>query len=370
MTLSILEYFSTQLDFRFLTKDSTDGNWGSPEVNSTYFNGCVGELQRGEVSVAAGPFTITAARDEVIDFSVPLFEESNAILLPRPAPESKLWRVFSPFTMSVWLSIVAALFVTTFATWVLAYFSPFTAYNLNLEFAIADEVWLQEYLWSAIGSFLQQGQDFYPFAMSSRTAMAFWWLLSVIICGAFNGDLTAHLTVTVTHYPIKTLDDLTGQTEIRPYVIAGTSLHTLLLNAESGVYKKITESMVELGPYDDCPTDPERIVLNFTMAEELFLTAPIALMLPDDAFYAELFNFHMQKLHETGQLQRWFQLYWSSDSVCSVGSSAETDAISLESAGGCFIATLCFYGLGLLILLVELVWTKLAKRQPLDCFFY
>uniref|UniRef100_A0A1I8HJW1 PBPe domain-containing protein n=1 Tax=Macrostomum lignano TaxID=282301 RepID=A0A1I8HJW1_9PLAT len=388
MTFDLLNILASKLEFRFYTKDSDDGNWGAPVPNQPYFNGCVGELQRGLVTIAAGPFTRTTTRDSVIDYSTPLFQESNGILLPRPPPASKMWNVYLPFNYDVWISVIVLLFICSFITWILAYFSPFTAYNLKEEYAIADEVWFQEYVWSVVGSFLQQGQDFYPFAMSPRTILAFWWMFTVIIYGAYTGDLTAHLTVTITDYPIKTLSDLVSQTAIKPYVPAGTNLYTLFKESNSGVYKQVADVMVDLGPYDYCPDSvvrQERACLNdytyllaiamknctqYYLAEETFNTATVAFMYPDDAYFAEYFDFYMQKLLETGLMQRLFKIYWSSDIVCTVGKSTEANSINFKGVEGCFIVTGCLYGVGLILLLLELAWTKLAKKQPLDCVIY
>uniref|UniRef100_A0A1I8I790 PBPe domain-containing protein n=1 Tax=Macrostomum lignano TaxID=282301 RepID=A0A1I8I790_9PLAT len=121
-----------------------------------------------------------------------------------------------------WLAVLAALAVASLTIFALAYFSPFSAWNLQLEFAIADEVWLQEYIWSCIGSFLQQGQDFYPYAMSPRAVMVFWWLFTVIIYGAYTGDLTSALTVSVTSLPIQSFEDMLADGSLTPIMPRGT----------------------------------------------------------------------------------------------------------------------------------------------------
>uniref|UniRef100_A0A1I8IU14 Lig_chan-Glu_bd domain-containing protein n=1 Tax=Macrostomum lignano TaxID=282301 RepID=A0A1I8IU14_9PLAT len=310
MAVDILRYLAEKLDFRFITKDSDDGNWGSPQADSEFYNGCVGELQRGMVHIGAGPFTKTAVRDRVIDYSTALFQESNGILVPKPERESRLWNLFMPFTYKVWLTIIGTIVGCSLIAWLFAFFSPFSAFNLGADYAVADEVWLKEYLWSCIGSFLQQGQDFYPFAMSARAVLASWWFFIVIIYAIYSGVLTSFLTVTVTKYPIKTLDDLVTQTAVTPYVRRGTNLFDLLSNAQSGVYKQLAEQVVLYDPdVESCPSNPPRadqacvedysallaIALKnctqYYVANEQFNTGTIAFMFPEDAPYANLFNF-------------------------------------------------------------------------------
>uniref|UniRef100_A0A1I8HE84 PBPe domain-containing protein n=1 Tax=Macrostomum lignano TaxID=282301 RepID=A0A1I8HE84_9PLAT len=148
-------------------------------------------------------------------------------------------------------------------------------------------------------------------------------MFTVIIYGTYTGDLTAHLTISFTDLPIKTLSDLVAQSAVKPLVPEGTNLDTLLSSSTGGVYRQVADKMLMF-----------------------------------------------QKMHETGIMQKLFNTYWSSDAVCSSGSSTEADSINLEGSGGCFIVALAFYGLGLLTLLVELLWTKALKRHPLDCVVY
>ena len=139
------------------------------------------------VDLGASTFTNTAIRDTVIDFTVPIFEEANAVLVPRPKPASKMWNVLKPFSWRLWSYIMGSMGVATICAYTFAKFSPLSAWNLKLPWAVADEVWLQEYMWSIMGSFLQQGQDFYPYAMSSRVVLAFWWLFTFIVFGTYTG---------------------------------------------------------------------------------------------------------------------------------------------------------------------------------------
>uniref|UniRef100_A0A1I8HLH3 PBPe domain-containing protein n=1 Tax=Macrostomum lignano TaxID=282301 RepID=A0A1I8HLH3_9PLAT len=175
-----------------------------------------------------------------------------------------------------------------------------------VDYSVADEIWLQEYIWSAVGSFMQQGQDFYPFSMSPRITMAFWWMFTVVIYASYTGDLTAHLTVTVTDVPIKTLSDLVSQSYIKPYVESGSNLETLMLEAKSGIYKQIAERMVIINEVCTTTWKPDQACLGdytprlasamrncslYYLAEEHFNTATIAFVYPDDAFYASLMDF-------------------------------------------------------------------------------
>uniref|UniRef100_A0A1I8HNP7 PBPe domain-containing protein n=1 Tax=Macrostomum lignano TaxID=282301 RepID=A0A1I8HNP7_9PLAT len=220
--------------------------------------------------------------------------------------------------------------------------------------------------------------------------LAFWWIFGVIIYGTYTGDLTAHLTISITDLFIKTLSDLVAQSAIKPLVPEGTGLHTLLSSSTGGVYRQVADKMLMSNNIPACIEQTvqgqEACLTDYTallyvtrancskvyIADEMFNVATVAFMYPEDAYFSANIDFQFQKMHETGIMQRLFNtyMYWSSDMVCSSGSSTEADSINLEGSGGCFIVALAFYGLGLLTLLLELLWTKALMRPPLDCIVY
>lgn len=109
---------------------------------------------------AAGPFTITAIRETVIDFTTPFMEDGLGLLIPKPSQSNKMFRMFLPFRTDAWITVMAVTLGTGFLLFAFSYLSPFSAWNMMLEEAISDEVSIQENIWSVVGSFLQQGNCF------------------------------------------------------------------------------------------------------------------------------------------------------------------------------------------------------------------
>ncbi|PAA58520.1 hypothetical protein BOX15_Mlig031664g1, partial [Macrostomum lignano] len=166
MIVEVLSFLSSRMKFRYSVKNSFDGQWGAPVAGSRFLTGCVGEVQRGIADIGVNIFTQTSARIQAVQFSVPLFEDVSSALLPMPPIEEKLWNFVGPFSAQVWILLLVALLFGSSLTWLIAYFNPFSLWNLGLNYALIDEVSYKEYIWSFIGSLLQQGQDFYPFAIS------------------------------------------------------------------------------------------------------------------------------------------------------------------------------------------------------------
>lgn len=118
----------------------------------------IGILSLQTAQIGGSTFTFTSTRDQVIDYTTPLFEEANGILARRPVVEDTMWSVFQPLTWVSWSSIAGAVIISAFFSWLFSRFSPISAWNLGVPFAIKDEVWMKEHLWSVCGSLLQQGQ--------------------------------------------------------------------------------------------------------------------------------------------------------------------------------------------------------------------
>uniref|UniRef100_A0A1I8I4V2 PBPe domain-containing protein n=1 Tax=Macrostomum lignano TaxID=282301 RepID=A0A1I8I4V2_9PLAT len=335
------------------------------------------------------PFAVTTVRARVVQFGSDFLATSNSILAKRPPASSKMWNLFTPLAPSTWAALLVALLAASLIVYLLAAFSPFSAWNLDLTYAFADEVWYKEYLWSLIGSLLQQGQDFYPFAVSPRTVMIFWWLFITILFAVYTGDMTAHLATSVTSFPIRTLDDLIAHPEYKVVVTKGTNLESSILMATDGPFVKVRNMLTEPAEtQEECArillrsTDSHLICIADTLsnvyfanefcrqlylAEDRFNFFFISMALPIGAYYYPALDRLLQRSRESG-LAKWLRqrYYPETNDECSVaGVTAKAGAISFDAIGGACLATAALYTSGLIILALELAWTRLMKREAL-----
>uniref|UniRef100_A0A1I8JJ64 Lig_chan-Glu_bd domain-containing protein n=1 Tax=Macrostomum lignano TaxID=282301 RepID=A0A1I8JJ64_9PLAT len=389
----VLNIVRENLNFSTIVLKPPDGQFGAPINGTQRFSGCIGELQNGKADLAV-VFAVTNLRYAVVDYLDDYLYSSNNILVRIPPPASKIWNVFTPMTLQVWLLLAASIFIVPFIIYLLALFSPFSAWNLKLSFAFADEVWYKEYLWSTIGSFLQQGQDFYPFAMSPRTVMVFWWLLTVIIFGAYTGDLTAHLATSVSSLTIRTLEDLVSMPYYTALVPRGTNIHTAIDMATSGPMFQLKSMTVLVQSHEDCArkllasTNPYTVCIadqksnlyfanqfceKMYVADEYFNFYYLAWPVPKDAFYADAMNLIIRRAKENGLVDMLRLKYFpTSSSECSSAQGGISDAepINLEGIGGSCLVPGVLYLIGLLILLLELFWTACLNKDPLQCVLF
>ena len=71
--------------------------------------------------------------------------------------------------------------------------------------------------------------------MSGRTLTVFWCTFTIIMTSTYTANLAAFLTVSITEIPIRNLDDLVAQSEIKPIIKKGTNLISLFSVRRLGV---------------------------------------------------------------------------------------------------------------------------------------
>ncbi|XP_052069248.1 probable glutamate receptor [Mytilus californianus] len=172
-----------RFNFSYKVVHPPDGQYGGPKEDGSW-TGMVGMIMRGEIDIAAAPFTITSIRESVIDFTVPIMEDGVGILTKKITEEPyKLFKTLKPFTLKVWGAIGM------------------------ISFSIA--------------------VDPRPSAPSGRVMLGFWWVFTILMLASYTANLAAYLTVSITVQPINSLAELIDQDKIKPLVKTGTSLHTL-----------------------------------------------------------------------------------------------------------------------------------------------
>ena len=174
--------------------------------------------------MAAGAFSITVNRAQVIDFTKPFLDQGVTMLVSKPKslPPS-IFQCFAPFTLNVWLILAGSLVFTGIVFFITGYFSPFDSYGAavrRLPLHVNDHHnsissiprvdklrWKRHHnkvlsstnlgnaVWATISSFLQQGYNKSPNALSGRIITGIWWLASCIIIATYTANMAAFLTI-------------------------------------------------------------------------------------------------------------------------------------------------------------------------------
>ncbi len=153
----------------------------------------VHDVQVGSVDLLLGPFAMTEAREQVIDFTHPVISSGMRIAVPKQSQSawnSPLLSVLSWELLSVFLLVVGLLVVASHVLWL-------TERSTN------GEVFPQTYLrgvseagWWAVCTIVTGGCENKPVESTAGRVVAVVWMLgSIVLVAALTGSFSAALTV-------------------------------------------------------------------------------------------------------------------------------------------------------------------------------
>ncbi|XP_063390634.1 ionotropic receptor 25a [Cydia fagiglandana] len=416
--IDLIQKLSESMDFDYEIITPKTGSFGRRLANGTW-DGVVGDLMRAETDIAVSALTMTAEREEVIDFVAPYFEQSGILIVIRkPTRKTSLFKFMTVLRTEVWLSIVAALVLTGFMIWLLDKYSPYSARNNPDAYPYpCREFTLKESFWFALTSFTPQGGGEAPKALSGRTLVAAYWLFVVLMLATFTANLAAFLTVERMQTPVSSLEQLARQSRINYTVVEGSTIHQYFINmkfAEDTLYrvwKEITlnatsdQSQYRVWDYPireqyghillainasmpvpdaktgfrqvDEHTDADfafihdsaeikyEVTLNCNLTEvgEVFAEQPYAIAVQQGSRLQEELSRALLDLQKERLLEQLAAKYWNETARQQCPDADESEGITLESLGGVFIATLFGLGLAMITLAWEVFYYKRKEKN-------
>lgn len=304
--VDLIHELSKLVNFRYRWREVADKKYGIKTVLSNgtvVWNGMIGEIVRGVADLAIVDLTITAQREEAVDFTLPFMNTGISILFKKPTTKvTTLFSFLSPFSSDVWAYVLAAycgisatLFLvghvspyewanphpcrhltpgadagqsasgsprvpplngtqTKSVTWTLSGSFNDDADNNNNDSQTPVIIYKNQFsllnaFWFTIGSLMQQGSDLTPRSMSTRTIAGIWYFFTLIMISSYTANLAAFLTVEKVVYPIENVRDLSNQDEIRYGCVESGSTRTFFHDSQIDTYKKINETMRKFRTY-------------------------------------------------------------------------------------------------------------------------
>ncbi|KAI8426778.1 hypothetical protein MSG28_014464 [Choristoneura fumiferana] len=421
--IDLIQKLSESMDFDYEIVTPKVGTFGRRLPNGTW-DGVVGDLMRAETDMAVSALTMTAEREEVIDFVAPYFEQTGILIVIRkPTRKTSLFKFMTVLRTEVWLSIVAALVLTGFMIWLLDKYSPYSAANSPHAYPYpCREFTLKESFWFALTSFTPQGGGEAPKALSGRTLVAAYWLFVVLMLATFTANLAAFLTVERMQTPVSSLEQLARQSRINYTVVEGSTIHQYFINmkfAEDTLYrvwKEITlnatsdQSQYRVWDYPireqyghillainasipvpdaktgfrqvDEHTDADfafihdsaeikyEVTLNCNLTEvgDVFAEQPYAIAVQQGSRLQEELSRALLDLQKERLLEQLAAKYWNETARQQCPDADESEGITLESLGGVFIATLFGLGLAMITLAWEVFYYKRKEKNKVQTF--
>ncbi|XP_022252075.1 glutamate receptor U1-like, partial [Limulus polyphemus] len=338
----VLNVFKQAYGFSYRLLEPYDGQWGKELDNGTW-NGMIGMVIRKEVDLAASSITMTDKREAVIDFTIPFFQESSTILLPRMRQQSDIFSFVAPLEWEVWLWMFFSLFLVS----MLIYAVNRQVHHVTIPYPqYTAQLFSQWYrpLWYNIGALLQQG-GFMPLLHSSRILLMAWLLVVLVVMNLYKGTLIAFLTIPKTYKFADSLEELASQNMIKWTFLKNTAYEALFSkNSDSEVMRKIGK------PFDENPDEfvstsregVERVLTGkyafikeksyleasieedfqlsgqcrFSLAREEFYPVGYGLALQSNSPFLELFNLLMRRMIQAGLLVKWHKDYFDINNDC------------------------------------------------------
>ncbi|KAK8404105.1 hypothetical protein O3P69_000278 [Scylla paramamosain] len=220
------------LNFDYELVRPKEWEWGGPDANGSW-TGMLGMLQREEVEMALGPFTITPQRETISDMSMPLSSENKAIMVERPRVRTDMAGFLKAFTIEVWLLTMLSIVGISCATMLVVW-----AQGRIFGRSVRDTV-SQTLMW-VLKALTQEG----------RVLVTTWLLASLVFMSSYGGILTAMLTVPRVTIPIDSMYDLVAQNDMPWKVEGGSMLYQYFQEATGGARREVF--LRSSGTFKDC----------------------------------------------------------------------------------------------------------------------
>lgn len=256
--VDLIHELSRIVGFRYKFKEVSDGKYGVKEKHpngTEYWNGMIGEIISGQADLGIVDLTITSAREEAVDFTLPFMNTGISILFKKPTNKvTTLFSFLSPFSLDVWLYMLCAYSGVSIVLFIVGRISPYewtNPYPCRQEgYAVMQNSFsLLNSFWFTIGSIMQQGSDLAPKSMSTRSMASIWYFFTLIMISSYTANLAAFLTVEKIVYPIESAKDLSEQTDIKYGCVESGSTRTFFQDSHIDTYRKIFKFMEDHKTY-------------------------------------------------------------------------------------------------------------------------
>nr|KAG5713494.1 hypothetical protein BaRGS_025042 [Batillaria attramentaria] len=223
-SLDVLDRIAKEVGFTFVVRECDNNEYGV--YSHGEWSGCIGNVMRGEADVIVGALTVTAEREEVVDFTLPYYDFAGIqILMKKPDTSVSLFYFADVFTLEAWLCLLGVIVLTSFLLFLFERFSPKPEDRVVSSGSSDDDSLtprafdLKESIWFVIGSVTLAGGGEPPRCLSSRLLVAGFWFFSVVIMSTFTANLAAFLTVSRMGATIASLDALAAQSDVKYSVV-------------------------------------------------------------------------------------------------------------------------------------------------------
>ncbi|KAK3856511.1 hypothetical protein Pcinc_037167 [Petrolisthes cinctipes] len=236
--VNVLDIIAAKLDFCYQLEVPPSGYFGTELPNGTW-TGVIGMVSRGEVAMSGVLLTFSKDRAKAVDFSQPLYKDTQTLVYKRPEVQADLSGFLKPYSTPIWILLLGTL-VVVFLSIVLVQWGGMVllpprrgsrsepANNREPDVGGTDLVWTS-FLWT-LTSFIAQGSPWWPRRESVRVVTGCWLLMALILTTVYRSNLKAMLIAPSLRLPFNSMEELV-QTDIPTLVAKGSMVYRYMMNA-------------------------------------------------------------------------------------------------------------------------------------------
>ncbi|MDI9243863.1 transporter substrate-binding domain-containing protein [Marinobacter sp. CHS3-4] len=254
------------------------------------FNDLLKQVESGQIDVAVGALTMTAARESVFDFTHPFYQTGLSIAIP-PAPEqglmASLLGLLSWDFFKVVMSLGALLLGVGFVLWLVERKRNPEQFGGSAAEGIGSSFW-----WAAVTMTTVGYGDKAPVSLAGRFVALVWMFAGLIMVASFTAAITSSLTVNNLRSQIQGPEDLI---QAKVATIANTASEEYLQDQRirHEEYPNLTEAMMSVVRGETDAVVYDRALLQYrnlqlgsdrlTLLPAVFQKQLYALALPADS---------------------------------------------------------------------------------------
>ncbi|KAL4709753.1 hypothetical protein ACJJTC_005556 [Scirpophaga incertulas] len=367
--IELIEQLSKLLHFNYTFLEQEDGVYGSLNTTTGRWNGMMGRLMEDpEIDFAITDLTITAEREQAVDFTTTFMNLGISILFRTPKPpEPELFAFLLPFSNGVWLCLGLAYVGTSLVLFVVGRLCPEEWQNpypcVAEPQALQNQFTLANALWFNLGAVLLQGSEIAPLAYGTRAVASMWWLFALVITSSYTANLATH--------------HLWRQ--------AGGSTYTFFEHSQNKLYQDMFEQMKQ----QEMPRDNnigitkvmkenyaflmESTSIEYTIERNCEVTKVGGLLdskgygiaMKKNSPYRQEMNLALLNLQEAGILREMKHEWWNEKhggGACKKPEERESTELSMASFLGLFLVLAVGCALGVALACADLA--RAAWRRP------
>ncbi|XP_062503995.1 glutamate receptor 3-like [Corticium candelabrum] len=393
--VDMMELLSAPHMLNFSYTMTEDSSYGTIDPKTNQPTGMVETLINCDADLAVAAFTITAIRAKNISFTKPFMNTGLVMLATKSTPtEGGLWSFLDPFDFWIWICILVSFLVCGACLAVLHRVSPYGRRTVDHPDDLPYTFKLNNSVWYFYSTFMQQGPEAAAF-FSGKVLLAGWFFFCLIVVSTYTANMAAFLTVKSFPKSIESVDELSGQTQVKYGVVTETSVSDFFELSSIETYHRMHNYMRRTdGVMMNTTQDGINRVKNSKPGEYIFIGSKALLEYPSsqepctskvvgDTFnqgsfgiampqgmpYLEDFSLAILKLKDKGKLEE-LERKWLKSGPCSQQSDdddSDNQAVKIPQMAGVFLLLIIAILLSLLVAIVERhVWRrKTTKRQRL-----